>query len=261
MSTLEVPIFCSSNLSIAWSKAFRFSMEHAGDVVSPLVVRVDVPANGIPRTSIPIESALNEFLAVNSKQAISTVASTIFPNAFWDENSPSAADELYKRYDKIWPRLKKCRPNCRGTYFRRLTAYKPKIPGAKPINQLQKLVEKYEKGNHSRSALQLSTVDITQDLNSTRPGFPCLQQIALNPLDKDGLVITGFYGLQYIVERAYGNYVGLCQLGRFLAKEMGLPLCRMICIASVGRRDFPKSDLADLYDTVNKEVLTAGGME
>ena len=34
--------------------------------------------------------------------------------------------------------------------------------------------------------------------------------------------MTGFYATQYVVERAYGNYLGLCRLGEFMAHEMGL---------------------------------------
>ena len=63
--------------------------------------------------------------------------------------------------------------------------------------------------------------------------FPCLQQIAVLPsASKRTLAITGFYGTQYLFDRGYGNFLGLCRIGRFLAHEMQLKLTRVTCIAS-----------------------------
>ena len=53
------------------------------------------------------------------------------------------------------------------------------------------------------------------------------------PIGKNGLGITGYYGRQYILERAYGNYLGLARLGSFMTYEMGLQLVRITCIAGV----------------------------
>lgn len=64
-------------------------------------------------------------------------------------------------------------------------------------------------------------------------GFPCLQQIAFAPCGRDGLIITGFYAMQYIFERAYGNYLGLCRLGEFIAAQLGLKLVQMNCISNI----------------------------
>ena len=63
-------------------------------------------------------------------------------------------------------------------------------------------------------------------------GFPCLQQVSFARCGNTGLSITGYYATQYVVERAYGNYLGLCRLGRFMAHEMGLRFERMVCIAT-----------------------------
>ena len=50
----------------------------------------------------------------------------------------------------------------------------------------------------------------------------------------DGKVtLNAIYAMQYLADRAYGNYVGLEHLGRFMAGEMGLELDEVNCIASV----------------------------
>jgi hypothetical protein len=55
--------------------------------------------------------------------------------------------------------------------------------------------------------------------------------VAFNPTDGK-LEVTGFYALQHHVPKAYGNYLGLCWLGRFMAKQMGLQLSQVTCVAS-----------------------------
>jgi hypothetical protein len=58
-------------------------------------------------------------------------------------------------------------------------------------------------------------------------------------MEGDGLCVTGFYPMQYLFERAYGNYLGLCRLGRFMAAQIDLPFARMVCVASIARRSDP----------------------
>ena len=71
--------------------------------------------------------------------------------------------------------------------------------------------------------------------------------------------MTGFYATQHIVEKAYGNYLGLCRLGQFMAHEMGLRLDRMTCIATPGKRERPKSHLRALAETVRVVLEQFGG--
>ena len=55
------------------------------------------------------------------------------------------------------------------------------------------------------------------------------------------------YATQDIVDKAYGNYVGLHRLGMFMAQEMGLKLDRLTCIATPAVRGrTSKSQLREL---------------
>jgi hypothetical protein len=56
------------------------------------------------------------------------------------------------------------------------------------------------------------------------------------------LLISALYPMHYLWARAYGNYLGLMNLGRFVAFEMGLELTALTCIALVAKVDEP--DLA-----------------
>ena len=63
--------------------------------------------------------------------------------------------------------------------------------------------------------------------------FPCLQQVAFNamgPKGKDGLGVVALYPTQNIFKKAYGNYLGIGQLGTFMAHEMGLELKKVIIV-------------------------------
>lgn len=130
-----------------------------------------------------------------------------------------------------------------GLYFERLIDF-----GPNKVNQLRHVIETYKGGNHRRSALQAAIFDPNEDhTNQRQRGFPCLHQVAFTPIESGGLCVTGFYAMQLIFERAYGNYLGLCRLGNFVAHELGMHLERMVCIAAVGKyAQVAKSDLREL---------------
>jgi hypothetical protein len=62
-----------------------------------------------------------------------------------------------------------------------------------------------------------------------------LDYVAFSPGKDGGLSMTAMYAMQYVHERAYGNYLGLCALGRFIAGDLGLTFRRLTCIAAVAR--------------------------
>jgi hypothetical protein len=79
---------------------------------------------------------------------------------------------------------------------------------------------------------------------------------------KDGGDGTGFYPTQYIFEKAYGNYLGLCQLGTFIAHEIGVSLEGIRCFVNhpvagnprkTNLRDLEKEigEIADRYEARN----------
>jgi hypothetical protein len=96
---------------------------------------------------------------------------------------------------------------------------------------------------------QTTTFDPERDhVASAQLGFPCLQQVSFEPTEA-GLVTNAFYATQQIFDKAYGNYLGLAQLGAFMAHEMGMPLARlnvMVGIAKLERIAKCDADFAPL---------------
>jgi hypothetical protein len=247
----------SSNLSMAWVEVFFQLMERGASELAPVVVTIsEFDEQSLPIQVPEIQRALN---AVNN-QSCRTVASTIFPNSLWTPDIDDDAQRLYARYEKVWPVVAKCRPNRKGVYFRRLTAFSPKGSGEESpaVNQLAHIVDTFKRGNHRHSALQAAILDPTRDHTHNRQrGFPCLQQVAFGVSDGT-LEVTGFYALQHHVPKAYGNYLGLCWLGRFMAKQMELHLSQVTCIASSLKLPlgdgYSKSGLTPLKNTLKQIV-------
>jgi len=232
-----------SNLSIAWGKAFLEVFNVPYGEISPLVVVIKDLKNAEPPEIRSIRDVLDSKLK-ESKKGLSCdeVANTIFPISMW--NPDKERQHLFDRYLNIFPRIKKHRRNKYGVYFQRLICFNPDLNSSiRGNNQLEQIISTWKRGNHRRSALQASLFDPHRDLTDQRQrGFPCLQQVAFAKINQNDLQVTGFYATHDIFERAYGNYLGLCRLGRFMAHEMDLNLSRVICIASVARRVVKKGE-------------------
>jgi len=215
------------NLSRLWAKAFCAVMHPCMNDKIPLVVTLDIPQSNKIEEILEIRLELDGMLIETNNFNCDTVSNTIFPASLW--NPKLDRTKLFERYLRIFPKIRRgCSKNRLGTYFQRLIKY-----GPKNINQLDQIIKFYNSGNHRRSAMQMAVFDPNEDLKNQRQrGFPCLQHVIITPM-ADGLAVTGFYATQHIFDRAYGNYMGLIALGRFVAHELGLNLTRMNCVASV----------------------------
>jgi thymidylate synthase len=243
------------NLSLAWAKAFLKTIDVGVKEISPLVVVV----SGIKDEEIPESESIRKLLdkKLSNTQLWSThaTANTIFPSSLWSKKRERSY--LYERYLKIRDQLRKIRPNCYGLYFERLIDFGlNNSSDSKGVNQLEEVIEIFRSGNHRRSVLQASVFDPSKDLTKQRQrGFPCLQQVSFVPLENDELMISGYYPRELIFERAYGNYLGLCRLGHFMAHEMGLRLTKMQCMIGAAKyADKKKRDLEDLEGKLKELV-------
>jgi hypothetical protein len=76
-----------------------------------------------------------------------------------------------------------------------------------------------------------------------------MHQVAFLPnTAAHSLQVVGFYPMQYLYERAYGNYLGLIRLGQFMAKEMNLQLEAMSCVSIVAKMEVSKGEIAKVID-------------
>ncbi len=243
----------SDNLSIAWTEVLLKMMTPSNNELTPAVIKIRDFQNGKVVEDKFIRTILDDELKKEGKKSCSEVSHTIFPESLWNPSLEDDGDHLFSRFNRIWPRVRKAKSaNRSGTYFRRMTSYRPQ-EGDEPINQLKHVIDTFKNhGNHRRSALLVSIFDPALDHSHARIlGFPCLQQVSFAKTDSGGLCVTGSYALQYQFEKAYGNYLGLCNLGKFMATSMELKLEQVTCIASVAKLARPKNKLEELVNSIN----------
>jgi hypothetical protein len=269
---VEPRVTGDGNLSLRWAEAFCRIMDPGVRAFTPLVVSVtDFRDDSLPVEDVEIRAALEVALLEFGKGlSVETVASTIFPHFFWHPGV--ARDLLFARYQSIVPRLRRDRRNVNGLYFERLTAFHGAPAGG---NQLAFILQCYQSSVRRKPALQAAVFDAavdlprqagvfdpTKDLTLQRQrGFPCMQQVAFAPdSDRGTLSMSAFYASQYLFKRAYGNYLGLCRLGRFMAHEMGLRLERVTCYVGYAHLDDTpsKTKLRTLAGRLREILATRG---
>ncbi len=217
----------STNLSWAWAEIIRKINDKRGHTLSPLVVSVrGFDEYGNVHEDATMRQELDVLLAANGELDIETVAFTIFPHRLWQIAGGDRA-KLFEIYRRAFPKYRAMNPqlNGRGLYFERLTMYRR---GPCNGNQLEFIIKQYSgRGAVRDSMLQASIFDPERDHSrSAQIGFPCLQHVSFVPT-REGLVTNGFYATQQLFNKAYGNYLGLAQLGSFVAKECGMKPVRL----------------------------------
>lgn len=243
-SAAPEPVMISdSNLSRAWSRLLLTVLGAAGTEVSPLILSV----SGFDETDIVpedpgVRQAVDQLLKRKGRLTVEDVAFTIFPQRLW-EMSRGDRTRLFTLYRATFPRWQAMnrKANGRGLYFERMIMY-----GRGPCdgNQLEWILSQYgSRAGVRRSMLQATTFDPGRDhVASAQLGFPCLQQVSFEPTAA-GLVVNAFYATQQIFDKAYGNYLGLAQLGVFMAHEMDMPLARINVMVGVAKLErITKSD-------------------
>ncbi len=162
------------------------------------------------------------------------VAYTIFPHKLYRSKGNAAAIfNAYNMSEGLYDKLHR-RKHGWGTYFRRMTNYE----GAnKVVNQLDKIITAIKtRKSHSKAAY---TIVIQNPGGETvKPlGGPCLNYIAvqIEPEPSTRAMVLGLlavYRNHDFLERAYGNYWGLCNLLMFLAKEVNGISGPLTCVSS-----------------------------
>lgn len=246
-----------ANLSIAWVRAVLAASLPGHRECAPLVVSITGFKDRQFLEDPTIRASLDQLLQREKKESVHTVANTIFPISLWQPTAPRR--HLFDRYLHILPRIRASSvKNKRGVYFERMITNGPQ--GRE--NQLDFGIRTYSsRKGFRRGVLQIATFDPHQDHSAAaRLGFPCLQHVTFAPT-RDGLNVNAFYATQYMVARAYGNYVGLCRLGAFVAHELRMPLSRVTCFAGIAELDLPKKSLDPFRSALRTAAPTAAVTE
>jgi thymidylate synthase len=252
-----------SNLSLGWLGALEHLLDSNGKAT-----HIHVAIDDVHEENIEIRHLLDRFCESKGVYPVSTVANTIFPEALYYPHNPKltenkARDHLYQIYRQGNKIRQRCPANQHGTYFNRMIDWPQ---GGKTVNQLEKIISRLQsnltRNNPLSSNYELSVggseacfvQDDTADIQIRHPGidtgimgFPCLSHISL-VLDKGRLSMTALYRNQHFIRKAYGNYLGLSRLLRFICQEAGCETGELVCVASHADAEFKfgKRDISQL---------------
>jgi hypothetical protein len=259
------------NLSEAWIRALDLASRGGGNRRVHLVTAIANPAAEV----LPVRNVVDEFLAGRSQQSVTTVSETIFPSSLYEDPGfdwhpglskneeailDGAAADLYSNYIGILPMLMTIRANNRGTYFSRMITW----PGTDEdgTNQLALRIDRLRsEARNGRRTNNTLNIDVGADAVATEPqlpgvqvydvgdmrtrGFPCLTHIDLT-LYEGALHCTAVYRHQYLIEKAYGNFVGLGALMQFLCQQGGCELGELVVHATLADAELGRRRVAQL---------------
>lgn len=179
------------------------------------------------------------------------VAYTIFPHKLYEIYATS--DDLFHAYNRqggLYERLRRRPHSGWGTYFRRMTHYET---NKGTVNQLKKIIDAiYGRSNIYKAAYTI-LIQKPGGENVRPLGSPCLNYIAIqleNRMKKLGLLCI--YRNHDYLERAYGNYWGLCNLVKFLANETGFTIGPLIVVSSHAYINNAKRKFKSLIQSLNE---------
>ncbi len=233
-----------SNLTTAWARAFLHVHDGADDA---LIVAIRDFENDLPEQDTVVAAALDDQLSQHEIPRIGQTALTLVPYEKWLREGKISIEELTEWYlESMLPRLKaRCKKNSHGTYFERFVAFSgtklnKRHLELRTVNQLKYVIDFWKKkmagktrSRPRQSALQLACFDPAKDdTGSALCGFPCLQQVSFTYHEAGSLEVTAYYPTQYLFDRAYGNYLGLCQLGHLVAHTLDAKLTRFTCFTA-----------------------------
>lgn len=255
----------ASNVSTAWlATAQRLNREPKRKAINT-VTRIAEPVGEDPA----VRAAMDELLdSGKNLQCVETVANTIFPEAI--ARSSRDHEELVERYVRMYPVLRKrFTKNAQGTYFGRLIQY----PTAKgPFDQVGAVinrinVQRTSGGAPLGAARYEAIVEAPADpgdlsvyvpnTDNSPMGFPCLSYCAFQ-LDTMGHVhLLATYRSQYLVERGYGNYLGLGRLLAHVAHQTGLQLGHLTVVAGLAQLESPITRVRLMLERFGYDVSPA----
>jgi hypothetical protein len=220
----------AETLSEAWLDAVCALDDTKGRKAVHLIVRIADPGTEVPEIRDAAQWLIDDVNSghdeVDHLPDIETTRNTIFPAA-WAERHPGA-EALSAYYRSRYNLLRGFPQNKLGTYFGRIVAYPrgEEEPGDQLVETIRKLKkefaapskEKPRGGSHKSSRYEINIYSEACDKVSM--GFPCLAHLSVH-VHEGALHMQGIYRNEWLVARAYGNYLGLAELQRYIAAESG----------------------------------------
>ncbi len=228
---MEVPtVIEQDSFQSAWLAASRHLSENNWEAWN-LVVQISEPDS----FNASFSTNINEFCKTNSLLLPKHICYTIFPFGLY--NGAGTRHQLFDRYiNNFYRRVQRLlriqkRYSNWGTYFHRMVSYER---DDHTVNQLENIITAI----NSRTTISRAAYTVVIEKPGTetikKMGSPCLNYLAIQ-LERNSparMGLLAIYRNHDFLERAYGNYWGLCKLLIFLCSETGCELGPVTCISS-----------------------------
>ena len=260
-----------TDVSKAWVAALDTLLANGGDVVN-LTVAIGDPTHEHQGIRALLDGFNGERRKKRRKdvELVSTVANTIFPSSWYIERlGVDAETHLYELERMTRPVSRK--RNRHGTYFERMVAWPG--PNGDEFNQLDQVVQRlrtaHQNGQRRFNAYEIGiatpadeaiAVPILVGGKDRRViGFPCLSHLSFS-LNKGVVHLSAVYRSHDFISRAYGNYLGLGRVLRFVAQQSGFPAGELTCLsasatAEIGKSGVGKQSLESLLENCRKALV------
>jgi hypothetical protein len=242
MKRNEAVTINADNLSRGWAQVIEQLTQRGVSSLSPVVLSISFDGSGTIEEVPAIRHAVDRFLMAQGKRSTENVAWTIFPERYLKLAKGDRA-LFYDLFNRAFRRVRRFNPrnNRRGSYFQRLIDYND---GGRGPNQLEWIINEYHTHPKARRRSKYQATMFDPERDQTSAGqleFPCLQQISFT-FDDGELRLNAFYATQQIARKAYGNYLGLAQLGVFMAREMGMRLVQLNVFIGMAKMDVSRNN-------------------
>jgi thymidylate synthase len=232
MTIVDDRYIVAPNLSQGWIDALEAMLAVPSRKAVHLIVRILDPTAEDLAVRAAAQRLIDDWNAAHTRLSdqlydVETTRNTIFPAA-WARRHPVPSDlAAYYRQHYTKDGLRGFRDNNRGTYFGRIVAY-PRgdaAPGDQLTDTVRKLRDELRTRSNKSSRYE---INVYSEACDTSPmSFPCLAHISVH-LHDGALHMQAIYRNEYLVGRAYGNYLGLAQLQTYMATAAGTDIGELL---------------------------------
>ena len=241
----------AGSVSEAWLNAITLLHGTSGRKAVHLVARLYRPTDEIPEIRAEADQLIEHSTTKPEPWPIDSTRNTIFPAA-WARRNPEP-ENLAAYYRDRYPQLRKVKGNERGTYFGRIVAY----PRADQTfgDQLTDTVRKIRQELKSRPKSSRYEINIYSEAKDTQPmSFPCLAHVSVH-LHLHQLHMQAVYRNEYLIGRAYGNFLGLGQLQAYMATATGLEVGELLMTINHAELDGNPGPVKAAIDRLAKQDI------
>ena len=239
-------IICEDSFQTTWAKAIIALSDNHWKVWN-LVVQINCP-NLFNENN---NNLLIQFAKMYNLIPPKDVAHTIFPQTFYKGNVPR--EKLYKKYWKFFAWSRK-RPNSGwGTYFERMINYSTLEKG---VDQLGRIIDNINSRHTNYGASYNIIIPYPhRELNQIM-GAPCLGYITIQveysttSKDRKRINTLAVYRNHDFEKRAYGNYMGLCNLLKYISYETNSEIGMLTCVSSRASVTNHKTQLLNIANSI-----------